>query len=145
MSDLMVSSSIPLYYSLRKLYIVVNIFPLDAVSMWWEHGIQTIYIAYPSFSILCLLHMFIAVCRTSTPSVRRLTTMPSISGPARQSCLSERERKGQNGKYQDTQTDKQSMNHVSRHSHYVICTLYCACVVNNKRTVTSYLRFTVHA
>ena len=33
--------------------------------------------------------MFIAVCLTSTPSVRRLTTMPSIRGPARQSCLSE--------------------------------------------------------
>ena len=26
-----------------------------------------------------------------------------------------------------------SMNHVSRYSHYVIRTLYCACVVNNRR------------
>ena len=32
-----------------------------------------------------------------------------------------------------------SMNHASRQSHYVIRTLYCACVVNNTRTVTSYL------
>ena len=37
------------------------------------------------------------------------------------------------------------MNHVSRQSHYVIRTLYCACVVNNTRTAMSYLRCTAHA
>ena len=37
--------------------------------------------AYVSISSLRLRHTLIAVCRTMEPRVRRLTTIPSISGP----------------------------------------------------------------
>lgn len=63
--------------------------------MWYIHNkkhdtrnvLHTHEGTHPSFSIRCLWHMFIVVCLTSMLSVRRLTTIPSMRGPAIESSL----------------------------------------------------------
>ena len=70
---------------------------------------------HPSFSILCLLHMLTAVFLTRALSVRLLTTMPSISGPAKRSCLAEK----QSPRAHNSTPQKRKVRAVSAlHSYY---------------------------